>query len=143
MTHPAPFVACAECGETWPRLSPRVECPCGGLLEVVHHPRESARTLRTRFDRRRRSGDPPVEGSGVWRFRDLLLPGRGSIVTHPEGNTTLYRREKVAQWVGLEDLALKHEGENPTGSFKDRGLSLIHISEPTRLVHSSRMPSSA
>jgi threonine synthase len=65
-----------------------------------------------------------VEGSGVWRFRDLLLPGGGRIVTHPEGNTTLYRREKVAQWVGLEDLALKHEGENPTGSFKDRGMTV-------------------
>jgi len=100
-----------------------LECPCGGLLEVVQDTRPSARTLRARFDRRR-SGDPSVEGSGVWRFRELLLPGRGPIVTHPEGNTTLYRRETVARWVGLEDLALKHEGENPTGSFKDRGMTV-------------------
>jgi threonine synthase len=91
---------------------------------VVHRSRDSARTLRTRFDRRRRSGDPTVEGSGVWRFRELLLPGRSPVVTHPEGNTALYRREAVARWVGLEDLALKHEGENPTGSFKDRGMTV-------------------
>jgi threonine synthase len=122
-TRLAPYVRCAVCGETWPRLSPRVECPCGGLLEVVQDPRHSARTLRARFDRRR-SGDPSVEGSGVWRFRELLLPGRGPVVTHPEGNTTLYRRDTVARWVGLEDLALKHEGENPTGSFKDRGMTV-------------------
>jgi threonine synthase len=46
------------------------------------------------------------------------------VVTHPEGNTALYRREAVARWVGHDDLALKHEGENPTGSFKDRGMTV-------------------
>jgi threonine synthase len=91
---------------------------------VVQGPRQTARDLRTRFERRRRSGDPAVQGSGVWRFRELLLPGRGPVVTHPEGNTAQYRREAVARWVGLEDLALKHEGENPTGSFKDRGMTV-------------------
>jgi threonine synthase len=77
--------------------------------------------LRARFDRRRRS---ELSGSGVWRFRELLLPGRDRPVTHPEGNTSLYRRDAVSRWVGLEDLALKHEGENPTGSFKDRGMTV-------------------
>ncbi|MGD8898287.1 MAG: threonine synthase, partial [Acidobacteriota bacterium] len=51
-------------------------------------------------------------------------PGRGPIVTHPEGNTSLYQRDAVAGYVGLEDLTLKHEGENPTGSFKDRGMTV-------------------
>jgi threonine synthase len=45
-------------------------------------------------------------------------------VTHPEGNTALYRRDAVAAWTGVDDLALKHEGENPTGSFKDRGMTV-------------------
>jgi threonine synthase len=45
-------------------------------------------------------------------------------VTHPEGNTTLYRRPAVARYCGHADLALKHEGENPTGSFKDRGMTV-------------------
>jgi len=65
-----------------------------------------------------------VQGSGVWRFRELLLPGRGAIVTHPEGRTPLYRRDAIARWAGHGDLALKHEGENPTGSFKDRGMTV-------------------
>ncbi len=65
-----------------------------------------------------------MQGSGVWRFRELLLPGRGPTLTHPEGNTTLYRREAIARFAGHEDLVLKHEGENPTGSFKDRGMTV-------------------
>jgi threonine synthase len=80
--------------------------------------------LRSRFERRRRDGDPAVQGSGVWRYRELLLTGPGPTLTHPEGNTPLYRRDAVARWVGHADLALKHEGENPTGSFKDRGMTV-------------------
>jgi threonine synthase len=52
------------------------------------------------------------------------MPGRIPPVTHPEGNTALYRREAVARHAGVRDLALKHEGENPTGSFKDRGMTV-------------------
>jgi threonine synthase len=118
-----PLLRCADCGRELPALSPLAQCPCGGLLEALHCPRESARTLRARFDRRL-AGDPAVEGSGVWRFRELLLPGRARPVTHPEGNTALYRRDAVAAFVGIDDLALKHEGENPTGSFKDRGMTV-------------------
>ena len=45
-------------------------------------------------------------------------------VTHPEGNTRLYWRDTVSRYAGVDDLALKHEGENPTGSFKDRGMTV-------------------
>jgi len=107
-----------------PATSPRADCPCGGLLDVRHDRAETGPVLRARFDRRRRDGDPSVQGSGVWRFRELLHPGRGPTFTHPEGNTPLYRRDAVARWVGHGDLALKHEGENPTGSFKDRGMTV-------------------
>ena len=121
---PLPSLVCAHCGASWPALSPRADCTCGGLLEVVQCPSERGKALRRRFDRRRADGDPSVQGSGVWRFRELLLPGRGELVTHPEGNTALYRREAIARWVGHDQLALKHEGENPTGSFKDRGMTV-------------------
>ncbi len=119
-----PYLRCATCGEVFPATSPRSDCACGGLLDAVHAPRETGAVLRGRFDRRRRDGDPAVQGSGVWRFREMLLPGRGPTLTHPEGDTALYRREAVARWVGHDDLALKHEGENPTGSFKDRGMTV-------------------
>jgi threonine synthase len=97
---------------------------CGGLLDVVQRPAETGRSLRRRFDRRQGSGDPSVAGSGVWRFRELLLPGRGPIVTHPEGGTPLFRRDAISRFAAHADLALKHEGHNPTGSFKDRGMTV-------------------
>ncbi len=119
-----PYLRCAACGEILPATSARADCRCGGLLDAQQCPRETGAVLRARFDKRRRDGDPAVQGSGVWRFRELLLPGPGPTLTHPEGNTSLYRRDAIARWVGHEDLALKHEGENPTGSFKDRGMTV-------------------
>jgi threonine synthase len=117
-------LVCSACGSVLPPLSRRSTCACGGLLDVVQSPAETGRSLRRRFDRRQGSGDPSVAGSGVWRFRELLLPGRGPIVTHPEGNTPLFRRDAISRFAGHADLALKHEGHNPTGSFKDRGMTV-------------------
>jgi threonine synthase len=116
-------LVCASCRTVLPADSPRVDCACGGLLEVVQRPEKRGSALRGRFDRRL-ADDPAGQGSGVWRFRELVLPGRVAPVSHPEGNTSLYRRDAVSAYVGLEDLALKHEGENPTGSFKDRGMTV-------------------
>jgi len=63
--------------------------------------------------------------SGVWRYGELILPIEDKfIVSRPEGNTNLYRRRNLSAWVGVENMALKHEGENPTGSFKDRGMTV-------------------
>jgi len=117
-------LVCSVCGSELPPLSRRSTCACGGLLDVVQRPAETGRSLRRRFDRRQGSGDPAVAGSGVWRFRELLLPGRGPIVTHPEGGTPLFRRDAISRFAGHADLALKHEGHNPTGSFKDRGMTV-------------------
>lgn len=67
----------------------------------------------------------PLAASGVWRYRELILPlEEGQIISRPEGNTNLYRSPKLSKWVGMDDLYLKHEGENPTGSFKDRGMTV-------------------
>jgi threonine synthase len=49
---------------------------------------------------------------------------RQCAVTRGEGNTHLYEADSVAKHVGLDGLLLKHEGENPTGSFKDRGMTV-------------------
>ena len=118
-------LVCAACGAALPALSQRSSCACGGLLDVVQHPRETgaalARPLRPQAPGRR---PRRALGSGVWRFRELLLPGRGAVITHPEGRTPLVRREAIARFAGHADLALKHEGHNPTGSFKDRGMTV-------------------
>jgi threonine synthase len=75
--------------------------------------------------------------SGVWRYRELILPiPEQYIVSRPEGNTGLYPvgiencgnhsagRRHIGHYAGLDYLFLKHEGENPTGSFKDRGMTV-------------------
>jgi threonine synthase len=119
------LVRCASCGHELDDRTPHAICPeCGGLL-AVHHmvPHERGRSLRARFDAPAIAGAPQ---SGVWRFRDLVLPAatNDEIVTHPEGNTPLLERAVVSRHAGVEWLRLKHEGHNPTGSFKDRGMTV-------------------
>ncbi len=78
-----------------------------------------------------------LDHSGVWRYRELILPiAAHYVVSRPEGNTALYpvgrencgesRRghRRIGEYAGVERLFLKHEGENPTGSFKDRGMTV-------------------
>lgn len=115
-------VVCDACRREFSASRSLSQCPCGGLLSVTREPALAGPALRRRFDARRGS-DPGMQGSGVWRFRELLLGAR-TPVTHPEGNTALYRRPALSAFTGIEDLALKHEGENPTGSFKDRGMTV-------------------
>jgi threonine synthase len=77
-----------------------------------------------------------LDRSGVWRYRELILPlPTSSIVSRPEGNTSLYPagiencsdgregHQRIGQFAGIDRLFLKHEGENPSGSFKDRGMT--------------------
>ena len=118
-----PRLVCAACGTILSVSLPATECACGGLLDVQRETGVRGRALRARFDRRV-GKDPRGQGSGVWRFRELVLETAGPIVSHPEGNTPLRRRETVTRYAGLSDLMLKHEGENPTGSFKDRGMTV-------------------
>src|SRR5579883_1494867 len=77
-----------------------------------------------------------LDCSGVWRYRELILPAPDDlVVSRPEGNTGLYPvgiencgagragHRQIGLYAGLERFFLKHEGENPTGSFKDRGMT--------------------
>jgi len=103
------WLACIECGETFaPFSSIRYTCDhCDGLLEV-------------------RYADPPTfddfEGRGVWRYADALPFEAG--VSLPEGATPLHHVPRLEDEVGVERLRVKHEGMNPTGSFKDRGMTV-------------------
>ena len=67
----------------------------------------------------------PIDQSGVWRFRELLpiLNDPEKAVTLREGNTPLYRLPQSAEALGLTELYAKHQGMNPTGSFKDTGMT--------------------
>ncbi|HET8622299.1 MAG TPA: threonine synthase [Gemmatimonadales bacterium] len=120
---PGTWQVCSACGDETGETDPRSRCgECGGLLEVHHRrpvlPREE---LLARFtERRGRAG----AASGVWRFKDIVLPSAVELVSHPEGNTPLLQRPALDRWTGIDGLLLKHEGHNPTGSFKDRGMTV-------------------
>src|SRR6185503_15132550 len=71
--------------------------------------------------------------SGVWRFAEIVLADAvDDAVTHPEGNTPLLARTAISRWTAIDDLLLKHEGHNPTGSFKDRGMA-VAVTQALRL----------
>ena len=72
------------------------------------------------------TGSIPSSFSGVWRFRELLpFAPPEQVVTIGEGQTLLQRADKVGRYVGLEpgSLWLQYEGMNPSGSFKDNGMT--------------------
>lgn len=118
-------LSCVECGATYRGDELRYRCDCHGTLDVVHEYRRDGIEPPgfAQLDQRRAS-KLPEDRSGVWRFREFVLPlSCGAIVTRGEGNTNLYNSPQLARWVGLDQILLKHEGENPTGSFKDRGMT--------------------
>lgn len=117
---------CINCGQQYPIRRLIYVCEtCGGLLDVRHEFAELESPVTTSlFDDRLGALAAPYN-SGVWRFKELIYPGidDNAIVSRAEGNTNLYELPRVARFAGVEALFLKHEGENPTGSFKDRGMT--------------------
>jgi threonine synthase len=96
------------------------------LLEiVVDQNRPDASVLKKIWLERRSSYDPR-DASGVWRFREFLPDSYAdsAVVTLSEGNVPLVRGQKTAQWAGLRNLWFKHLGWNPTGCFKDLGMTV-------------------
>ena len=105
------WLQCIGCERRFDASEIRYTCECGELLSVER----DAMPNRAIFDARLAS-HKTIDKSGVWRFREAVLNvEEREIVTHPEGSTRLYERG---------GLFFKHEGENPTGSFKDRGMTV-------------------
>lgn len=116
-------VICMACGRACDGNQALMSCPqCGGLLDATID--LSARLTPSSFDAPRGSLEAL---SGVWRFRALLPPiAPEHIVSRYEGNTPLYWNDRLAAYAGLGAgrFGVKHEGHNPTGSFKDRGMTV-------------------
>src|SRR4051812_43385382 len=105
------WLQCIGCERRFDASEIRYTCECGELLSVER----DAMPDRDVFDARLASRKT-IDRSGVWRFREAVLNVPDTdIVTHPEGSTRLYERGGIY---------FKHEGENPTGSFKDRGMTV-------------------
>jgi len=118
-----------NCGATYPLNEIRYRCDaCGDILEVTNDfSRFPAPSKARAIFSERMCNWSPADRSGVWRYRELLayFPQRqyDHIVTMPEGNTPLFDSPGAAAFAGLDSLWLKHQGMNPTGSFKDNGMT--------------------
>ena len=121
------FLRCFDekCGARYPVTEVRPECACGNLLEACYEwPNFDPAVAKRTWSARKTSRDPR-DLSGVWRFREMIpfLPSDAPVITMREGNTPLIEAARAAEYAGLEALAFKHQGFNPTGSFKDNGMT--------------------
>jgi threonine synthase len=121
---------CIACGSLSSDASKDFRCAtCGDLLEISYPlwkgSKPAAAALKATW-RERRVSNAAIDLSGVWRFRDLLpaLVNDQEAVTLREGNTPLYEMPHCARLCGVPGLYAKHQGMNPTGSFKDAGMTV-------------------
>jgi threonine synthase len=121
---------CIGCGRT--ALADRFRCEhCRDLLEIIYPgwdergPGGLSSAALKQLWRNRRSSLDPVDQSGVWRFREVLPEiSSHEIITIREGNTPVYELPHCAKSAGMRRLFAKHQGMNPTGSFKDTGMTV-------------------
>lgn len=104
---------CIDCGKKHDLSTVANTCSCDGLLEIRYDFSE------LRFNLEEHSKVPPH----VWKYRELLPITRAPI-SLMEGGTPLYRCRRLEEECGVKELYVKHEGMNPSGSFKDRGMTV-------------------
>ena len=124
---------CISCGANPDSAAQDFRCTtCGDLLEfffpggTFDSPVSDPAALKSLWLNRRTSR-AALDQSGVWRFRELLPPIpnlEAHAITLREGNTPLYTLPRCAQAAGVNDLFAKHQGMNPTASFKDTGMTV-------------------
>jgi threonine synthase len=124
---------CISCGANPDSAAQDFRCTtCGDLLEfffpggTFDSPVSDPAALKSLWLNRRTSR-AALDQSGVWRFRELLphIPNlQAHAITLREGNTPLYTLPRCAQAAGVNDLFAKHQGMNPTASFKDTGMTV-------------------
>ncbi len=121
-------LACFEqnCRAGFPITDTIYNCPiCGGLVEARFTEDSIAPEQLKKIWRERRTSNDTLDQSGVWRYRELL-PFDGLLhraVSLREGNTPLLDAPRAAEYGGLDRVTFKHQGFNPTGSFKDNGMA--------------------
>ncbi len=120
---------CIACGDLTSEANHDFRCRhCRDLLEITYpqwkESNPEVEKLKSTWKSRHLSVSP-IDLSGVWRFRELLPPiDESLVVTLREGNTPLYELPHCARIVGMHRLLAKHQGLNPTGSFKDTGMTV-------------------
>jgi threonine synthase len=112
------LLRCINCGSEYPPQDIIYACSrCGDLLEVEFDFEELANRLK-KSDWKNRS-------LSVWKYKEFLpIIDESRIITLQEGGTNLHRCDNLGKKLKLANLYVKNEGENPTGSFKDRGMTV-------------------
>ncbi len=105
------YLECINCKERYDANKVIYNCKCGGLLEVKYKDIK----IPSNFKERK---------INVWKYREFLpIIDENKIVSLNEGGTPLYFCEKISKITNL-NVFVKYEGTNPTGSFKDRGMTV-------------------
>lgn len=109
---------CISCGSTFDPHESLYTCPeCGSLLEIEL----DLERVKEEIDFEVLETEPPTN----WKYRPFLpIFDDSKIVTLGEGGTPLYSCDRLAEEIEVGELYVKHEGANPTGSFKDRGMTV-------------------
>src|SRR5512145_889941 len=108
------WLECSRCHEAHDLTPPRNLCRCGGILLARYRLDEAAHTMT--------KAALAVRPPSMWRYAEVL-PGSEDPVTLGEGMTPLLPLPFAGRAVGCERLFVKDEAQNPTGSFKARGMS--------------------
>ncbi|MBP2134163.1 threonine synthase [Methanomicrobium sp. W14] len=107
-------LVCVNCGAEYDQNEIIYRCKhCNHLLKVEYD-LDTLNISREEWNKR------PLR---LWRYKELL-PVKGEPVTLQEGGTQMYHLKKIGEELGLKNLYAKHEGMNPSGSFKDRGMTV-------------------
>jgi threonine synthase len=107
---------CRECARVYPAEALHVCEWCFGPLEVSYDYEQIAAVV----SRPRIAAGP----SSIWRYADLLPAAAQGAVSLGAGFTPLLRADRLAAELGLGELWIKNDSLNPTGSFKDRVVSV-------------------
>lgn len=111
------YLQCIDCKSQFHPAQIIYSCPiCGGLLDIIYdYPEMLKEDLKDLWSKRTFS---------VWRYRELLPVESSNPVTLNEGGTGLHRCGRLSALLNASSIYVKNEGENPTGSFKDRGMTV-------------------
>ena len=121
---------CLECGATYPIDELYYTCPeCGGVFLLEDTSRQHLNTQKTGAEWRetfdRRASTKTTALRGIFRFYELMAPvlDPEDIIYLGEGNTPIIRASKALEDHVGQPLAYKNDGQNPSASFKDRGMA--------------------
>jgi len=110
------FLECIGC-QTKFKPSNMYSCPnCGDLLQIKY----DYKTLKRKFE----SSLEASNQLSVWRYKALLPISAKHPVTIGEGGTGLSQSNRLARRLQMREVYFKNDGQNPTGSFKDRGMTV-------------------